>query len=534
MLRRALKAEIAERKRLEAELRQAQQEQDRRVHERTAALAAANRNLHDEIIERERIESELEQQRAFLRQIIDMLPAVVFARDHTGRFTLVNRAMAHLYGTTPEMLLGKTDADVNPDAATVDAIWREDQEILREHAERVIAERVVIDASGTTRRLHIIKRPLFDAAGAAFQVLGVATDISERQSMEEQLRQANHELTRWVQNLEQRNRDMTLLTEMSDLLQSCQALDEAYQVVARFASQMFSQQSGALYVTNTSHALLEAVARWGDHPPDELVFGPEGCWALRSGQPHHVEQGHSGPRCRHVAATGMLDNAFSYICLPLQAQGKTLGVLHIRHMPDASRYEYERMARLGLMVARHLALALANLQLRAQLHDLSICDPLTGLYNRRYLDEALERELLRATRHQHPVGVIMLDIDHFKRFNDTYGHDAGDALLRALGAFLQNNVRGEDIACRYGGEEFTLILPTASLSDTQARAEDLRASINHLQAMHIDQWIGHITISLGAACFPQHGTTSDALIRAADRALYQAKMAGRNCVIVAE
>jgi diguanylate cyclase (GGDEF)-like protein len=185
------------------------------------------------------------------------------------------------------------------------------------------------------------------------------------------------------------------------------------------------------------------------------------------------------------------------------------------------------------MVARHLALALANLQLRAQLHDLSIRDPLTGLHNRRYLDEALERELLRATRHQHPVGVIMLDIDHFKQFNDTYGHDAGDALLRALGTFLLNNVRGEDVACRYGGEEFTLILPTASLEDTHARAEELRASINHLQAMHIDQWIGHITISLGAACFPQHGTTGDALIRAADRALYQAKMAGRNCVVVA-
>jgi diguanylate cyclase (GGDEF)-like protein len=229
----------------------------------------------------------------------------------------------------------------------------------------------------------------------------------------------------------------------------------------------------------------------------------------------------------------MLTGAFPYICIPLQAQGKTLGVLHIRHMPVVSRYDYERLARLGVMVARHLALALANLQLRAQLHDLSIRDALTGLYNRRYLDEALERELLRATRHQHPVGVVMLDIDHFKLFNDTYGHDAGDVLLRALGTFLQNNIRGEDIACRYGGEEFTLILPMASLRDTQARAEDLRASVNHLQAMHGDQWIGQVTISLGAACFPEHGTTGDALIRAADRALYQAKMSGRNCVVIA-
>jgi diguanylate cyclase (GGDEF)-like protein/PAS domain S-box-containing protein len=441
--------------------------------------------------------------------------------------------MARLYGTTVEALTGKTDADVNPDPAAVAAILREDQDILEDQRERVIPDKVITDISGQQRRLHIVKRPLFDAAGAPFQVLGVATDISERQQMEEQLRQANRKLTYWVRNLEQRNRDMLLLTEMSDLLQSCQDLNEAHQVVDRFVREMFPHQSGGLYTINPAHGVLEVGVRWGDHAPDELIFGPESCWALRSGQVHRVEHDHTGPRCRHVTPTGMLTGAFPYICIPLQAQGKTLGVLHIRHMPVVSRYDYERLARLGVMVARHLALALANLQLRAQLHDLSIRDALTGLYNRRYLDEALERELLRATRHQHPVGVVMLDIDHFKLFNDTYGHDAGDVLLRALGTFLQNNIRGEDIACRYGGEEFTLILPMASLRDTQARAEDLRASVNHLQAMHGDQWIGQVTISLGAACFPEHGTTGDALIRAADRALYQAKMSGRNCVVIA-
>jgi diguanylate cyclase (GGDEF)-like protein len=183
-------------------------------------------------------------------------------------------------------------------------------------------------------------------------------------------------------------------------------------------------------------------------------------------------------------------------------------------------------------VARQIALALANLSLREQLQQQAIRDPLTGLHNRRYLDETLPRELQRAGRQGQPVGVIMLDIDHFKRFNDTYGHDAGDTLLRVAGDFLQQHTRGDDIACRYGGEEFTLVLPGASLADTQQRAEELRAGIQSLNVAHQGQPLDKVTASLGIAIFPAHGSTAEVLVSAADQALYQAKRNGRNRVEV--
>jgi diguanylate cyclase (GGDEF)-like protein len=156
------------------------------------------------------------------------------------------------------------------------------------------------------------------------------------------------------------------------------------------------------------------------------------------------------------------------------------------------------------------------------------------VFNRRYMEESLEREMRRASRHDHPVGVIMLDIDHFKSFNDNHGHEAGDALLRALGSVLQKRMRGEDIVCRYGGEEFTIILPEASLEDTRRRAEEVRMDCKSLHIQHNNQSLGLISVSLGVACFPEHGHTSSEVLRLADNALYLAKTRGRDCVAVAD
>jgi diguanylate cyclase (GGDEF)-like protein/PAS domain S-box-containing protein len=160
-------------------------------------------------------------------------------------------------------------------------------------------------------------------------------------------------------------------------------------------------------------------------------------------------------------------------------------------------------------------------------------DPLTGLYNRRYMEESLERELHRAARQQKPLGVMLVDLDHFKRFNDLHGHLAGDELLRGLGAFLQQNIRANDIACRYGGEEFTLILPDSSLEDTRRRAEELREGVRALVVRYRQELLGGITLSIGVAAYPDHGTSGDELLHEADRALYRAKGAGRNRVAVA-
>jgi diguanylate cyclase (GGDEF)-like protein len=194
----------------------------------------------------------------------------------------------------------------------------------------------------------------------------------------------------------------------------------------------------------------------------------------------------------------------------------------------------EPWQRLGTTVAEHLALAVANLRLRETLRAQSIRDPLTGLFNRRYMEETLERELRRAERDRHPVGILVLDVDHFKRVNDTFGHDGGDAVLAGLGTLLAGNTRGGDIACRLGGEEFVLILPGASLDESRRRAQELLEAARDFQVTHHGQLIGPVTFSAGVAAFPDHGLSRDAVLRAADTAVYRAKGEGRNTIAVAD
>jgi diguanylate cyclase (GGDEF)-like protein len=359
-------------------------------------------------------------------------------------------------------------------------------------------------------------------------------DITQRKLAEEALKHANEQLTFWITELEQRTRDMTLLNEMNDFLQSCQNVNEAYEVFTLIAEHLFPDHIGALYCfkPDADQESLERVVHWGAEQPWAPTMDADACMALRRGRLHTVEQATNSIYCSNIETKHYMP----YICVPLSAQNEVIGVLRLgTTSTDNARtsHERERWQRLAVMVADNLALALSNLHLRARLQQQAIRDSLTGLFNRRYMDETLEREIQRAERHQHPIGVIMLDIDHFKRFNDIYGHHAGDLLLQAVGRFLRTHTRGEDIACRYGGEEFILVLPEASLEETRRRAEHIRTAMKHIFVEYSGQMLGGNTISLGAAIFPDHGTTADNLIDEADRALYRAKDAGRDCVMLA-
>ncbi len=362
--------------------------------------------------------------------------------------------------------------------------------------------------------------------------------VIERKRTEEELLQANAVLTGWLKDLERRNQETTLLHEMSDLLQTSVVAEEAYAIVARFAQQLFPDESGALCVLNASQNLVEAVALWGDTTTGERVFAPHECWALRRGQVHMVEDSAPGLHCRHLGEPVPV----SLVCVPMMAQGEALGVLYLRsgtraagsaEGPAEARLK-ENTRRLAVTAAGHIGLALANLRLRETLRLQSIRDPLTGLFNRRYMEESLARELRRAARGDCRLGAIMLDLDHFKHFNDTFGHEAGDALLRELGHFLRTRTRREDIACRYGGEEFALILPDACIEATRQRAELLREEFKRLTVQLRGESVEGLTLSLGVAVFPEHGSTVEEILRAADRALYCAKAEGRDRVVLGE
>ncbi len=358
---------------------------------------------------------------------------------------------------------------------------------------------------------------------------------SERRQTEEELREANSQLAGWVGELEQRDSEINRLGEVGNLLQSCVTPHEVYRVVATAAELLFPARPGALYVLTPPGDLLDTVAVWGE-PAPSVAFRPEECWALRRGRPHVVDDTSAGLTCLHL--TEPLPDG--YMCVPMLAQGTALGVLHLRIGPrgrvghdESPGRLLESEQRLAETVADQVALALANLRLRETLRAQSIRDPLTGVFNRRYMEESLERELRRAARRGYPVSVITLDVDHFTRVNETAGRDAGDALLRVLGEFLRTRIRKEDIACRFGGGEFTLILPEAPLDVACQRAEALRDGFKRLDVSHHGQPLRDASLSLGVAVAPQHGATTEALLRSAGEALRRAKTGGRDRVMTA-
>jgi diguanylate cyclase (GGDEF)-like protein len=357
------------------------------------------------------------------------------------------------------------------------------------------------------------------------------SDLAEKTSA---LEKANDRLTRLLLETERRAHDTQQLGQLGELLLSCQTAEESYDIVAKVMLQLFPAQSGALCVINSSRNLVEAVAVWGSGLTTERAFTPEDCWALRRGRVHTMGDGSSAPRCAHMQSP-----VSSYtVCIPMVAQGETVGVLHLEdaklqpgeEAPPASPLP-ERV-RLATTIAEQVSLSLANLRLREALRNQSIRDPLTGLFNRRYLDDALQREMRRATRKGRPLSILMLDLDHFKRFNDTFGHEAGDTLLRHLGSFLQSYIRADDLAFRYGGEEFVIILPEATLDAARQRAEQLVKDFKRLDVQYRGTTLGPLTVSVGLAAFPDHGATFDAVLRAADQALYRAKAEGRDRVVV--
>ena len=321
---------------------------------------------------------------------------------------------------------------------------------------------------------------------------------------------------------------------MGDLLQSCFTLEEASGVLASSAQKLFPGYSGALLVFSASRNVLEAMTFWGSNISGERVFGPNDCWALRRGRLHQSGSDKSAVRCIHLGSGSRLPS----LCTPLMAHGETLGILSLVTEPNESGGTQAAIPKfdvqLAVSVAEQAGLAFANLKLREKLRHQSVRDPLTGLFNRRYLDESLERELPNAIRKNRSLGVVMLDVDRFKKFNDMFGHDAGDTVLRELGDYLTKFIRRGDLACRYGGEEFTLILPESTLEDTRRRAEELRTSFQQLSLKHRDIVLGKVTLSLGVAALPEHGTTATELLAAADSALLKAKEEGGDRVLIAE
>jgi diguanylate cyclase (GGDEF)-like protein len=359
-------------------------------------------------------------------------------------------------------------------------------------------------------------------------------EIAHRKAAQKQATASHQEVGRLLDDARRQTAEITQVSELGSLLHACTSREEVFRLIPERLRRLFPGASGAISLLSASRNRVDSAAEWGVCPTNR-IFSPEQCWALRRGCTHVHPGGRSEPRCSHLLGEG------ASVCIPLIANGDAIGTFSLQEddrlspiadrAPDADALARRRQ--LADTVAEHIALAMANLSLREALRLEAIRDPLTGLYNRRYMQEFLERELHAARRKRRPLAVMMLDLDHFKRYNDNFGHSAGDQALAVVGETLLRCVRADDVACRYGGEEFALILPECSLRQATVRAEEIRTCISEYHARRSDQAANTLTVSIGVAAFDETTDRVDLLLKFADEALYEAKRAGRDRVVAA-
>lgn len=451
---------------------------------------------------------------------------------------LVNRKLAHLAGTI----------DIRRQSGAAAAGARISTGQGKQYMDELRLEvKTIIDAEHAHRERLRQEAARFGSIAALATLIATAVNgllvaaalhflfrlLKRHRTTASELTKLSGELSAGMAELERRNGDISLLARMARVLDSSMSLDETRDSISVFATKLLPHTSGQLFLYRNSRNLLEKSLQWGlpQHAIDAVE--PQDCWGLRLGHVHRVDD-QSDLCCPHHDKHAAPFR--QQLCLPLSAHGEIVGLMTLE--ADSCNSEGKGMFRSGevelsITLAEQLALALSNAKLKEMLKQQSIVDPLTGLFNRRYLDETLARELSRAKRKGCSLSLVMIDVDHFKSINDNFGHEAGDAVLRAIAERLKANVREGDLVCRFGGEEIVILMPECDPQNAHARTEKLRKAVRAIDISYGGRAIGRVTASFGVASYPHNAAESNVLIECADRAMYQAKLAGRDRVVPA-
>ncbi len=359
-------------------------------------------------------------------------------------------------------------------------------------------------------------------------VNGFIVDIDSFKRVEQRSEEQARQLEELITELRRAKDETAILRESSEFLNSAESLEEAFHIISRAASAIFPGWGGAL-ASAQDQVRLRLAGRWGAADEFNTEFSSGDCWALRRGRAHHFVDERISLRCRHVHAP-MGEQPRPYLCIPMSANGETVGSLHLMSGVMLTKEQMVPLAQRANRLGETLKLALSNLRLRAGLREQATHDGLTGLYNRRFMNERLPIEIKRCERDGQTVALAMIDVDHFKRINDQFGHEAGDMVLKELGELLRQRVRVYDLACRYGGEELVLIMPGCGMADAMEKLESIRLAVSELTLAFNAMPLPTVTISVGLA--ETVGGDADQLLKLADERLYHAKRTGRNRLVI--
>lgn len=484
--------------------------------------------INKELVNRQLIELNDRSTKTYLRQIIESTNDMIAVFDAKNELLIFNEAyhreFKRFFGKsiTIGMSLDDVLAEIPANKQALLQRWKNSLHSANE------VKTMEFEHEQGKNIYELSSREITNEYNETTGIVHSMRDISNRVKEHLKLQESYEKQALGMKKLQVKNQQITLLVDMSDILLAAKSQEELGKALIKYAAELLSFSQGDLFIMHPSKNYLEKVASWGASNHQKTLFSPDQCWGIRLGHAYYVDNSQKKLICEHIELDGNSDSTL--ICVPLMAQNDIYGLLYMEVLEKSFVLDADLQLIINAFTEL-TALALANVRLRENLHYQSIRDPLTRLYNRRYLDDALYKQIYHAEHSKTSFAILMLDLDHFKKVNDIFGHDAGDAVLKGIGEVFEGTIKIGDVAARYGGEEFIVMLQDVDLEKAKARAEDIRLAVSKLQIKYGIQHIGPVTLSIGIAIYPSDQRDKDELIELADKALYVAKKSGRNKIV---
>ncbi|MEH2043871.1 diguanylate cyclase domain-containing protein [Nostoc sp.] len=464
---------------------------------------------------------ELQHSQQIQQLFLDQGPFAAYIKDEQSRMLYYNQEVQSRFSVDPQQWLGKTTSEFLPDPEEGRRVMENEQVVLKTLRPLKLIEEVKIPGNDQPCYWLSFKFPFSDYATGAYRIGGISIDITESIEAQRSLTELNQQLEEKTLELEAKKRQLIYLSDMTDMLYSCESKDEVYQIVALSFSQLFPNMSGYIYIIANSKNYVQMNSFWGGERSSKEIFSLSDCWALRRGKLNLLSPRNSGLMCSHL----IQPVSGTHLCVPFFAQGEVIGILHINALEEIS----PEAKQITEIIARTLGFALNNLSIKQRLIHDNLRDGMTQLFNQNYMQSITEQRLAEAERSGQPLSIIFLDIDNFKSYNSRYGHLTANIVLQGLAKLLLKSIRSFDIACRWGGEEFVIVMPNITLETLKKRVEQLRLNIEQMQLKDGDQILETITASFGIAV-SEPGITVKDLLNRANQAMLEAKRTGKNRV----